>query len=154
MDTNTMNMLTIHFDGACEPVNPGGVATCGWVIDDDNGELASGCKMVKHGAGATNNLAEWCALGLALRWVLDNANGQYTGLRILGDSMLVIKQLKGQWKCNKEHLRELRDRCKEILREITCPWTATWIPREQNERADELSRRAYFEATGRECLSR
>ena len=66
-----------------------------------------------------------------------------------GDSMLVINQITGSWKCNKEHLQKARDRCKELITKITPQqFELEWVPREQNEEADALSRKAYEEATG------
>lgn len=42
--------LTLYFDGACEPRNPGGVATCGWLILGPDGEqIAEGHKCVARG---------------------------------------------------------------------------------------------------------
>lgn len=145
------NVVTLFFDGACEPKNPGGVATCGWLIHNHAGEtIASGYREVARGDGATNNVAEWTALGLGLRFCLDNpevASGKV--LHIKGDSKLVIEQLNHTWNCNNERLQRLRARCEEIIPKLACvTWCATWIPREENEEADALSRRAYEEATG------
>jgi len=155
--------ITLWFDGACEPRNPGGVASCGWIVEIEGNEIESGCKVVAEGQTATNNLAEWSALGLGLRWILDHQAElpqlpeDLTGskglpaamLTIRGDSQLVVNQLKRNWACNKEHLRRLRDRCLEILAELNMNWVAEWIPREQNERSDALSRKAYEQRTGK-----
>src|SRR5438876_152820 len=113
-------VLTIHFDGSCEPKNPGGVATCGWTIHDENDSLiASDAKEVCRGPKATNNLAEWSALGLALRWLLDHRSAvPFDALGIRGDSQLVVNQLNQSWACNKEHLQKLRARCWELLNEL------------------------------------
>lgn len=143
-------VVRLWFDGACEPVNPGGIATGGWIIRDGE-QVYTGHNEVCRGDGATNNVAEWTALGMALRYMLDNSQ-QFSGsvLTIYGDSQLVIEQLNRRWKCNKIHLQKLRDRCWAILGELALPsWTATWIPREQNTEADALSRKAYEEATGK-----
>ncbi len=146
--------LTIYFDGACEPRNPGGVATAGWyILDRDGGDVAEGYRVVARGAGATNNVAEWSALGFALRWLLDHRAAECRGKALLihGDSQLVCCQLTSAWGCNKEHLRRLRARCWEIIDQLgLMVWRAEWVPRERNARADELSRRAYVECTGRQ----
>ncbi len=144
-----MNIVTIeiYFDGACGPKNPGGTASCGWVIyqrtQQQYQRLAHGHKVVKKGAGATNNYAEWCGLGLALRWLLDNMKDQCRDKNLIarGDSKLVVKQLTGGWRCHKPHLRQLRDRCREILNQLDFKKTSIkWIPREQNYEADALSK--------------
>ena len=142
--------IVVHFDGACEPRNPGGIATCGWTVHEGGKLIGSGFQEVCRGDGATNNVAEYCALGFALKWLLETGLGGKAVLDIRGDSQLVVEQLNGNWKCNKDHLRRLRDRCKALLQEIMpASWRATWIPREQNGEADALSRRAYEEATGK-----
>ena len=146
--------ITIFFDGACEPKNPGGIATAGWYILDEQGaDVAQGHQVIKRGDGATNNVAEWCALGLALRWLLDHHLEKCLGktLTIHGDSQLVCNQLTRSWDCNKPHLQKLRDRCWEILGQLGLThWNAQWVPREQNERADGLSKLAYVECTGKQ----
>jgi ribonuclease HI len=141
--------LQLFFDGACEPVNPGGVATYGWIILDRGEVLADGCGVHCEGPRATNNVAEYVALGFGLRRLQDLGWGGR--LSVYGDSQLVIKQLAGEWACNKPHLRKLRDRCLDILHGI-CPgksYTLTWVPREENAAADALSRRAYEKHTGK-----
>lgn len=140
----------LWFDGACEP-NPGGVATCGWVIKGPKGTtVASGKREVGRGPAVTNNIAEYHALGTALRYMLDN-HETFSGalLQIYGDSKLVIEQINGTWKCNVPHLQKLRDRCLAILSELgLAAWGAIWIPREENSTADTLSKEAYEDATG------
>lgn len=140
--------LCLYFDGACEPTNPGGVATYGWLIKDPDGKtLAKKCGVVCEGKDATNNRAEWCALGFGLRYLLDQ---KWTGkLTIQGDSQLVICQLTGDWACNKPHLIKLRARCLEILKQLGNDYKTDWLPREQNEECDELSRYAYERYTGK-----
>lgn len=150
--------ITIYFDGACEPVNPGGVATAGWYIVDtqevdiEEIDIAEGHSVIKSGDGATNNVAEWCALGFALRWLLDNYkdNCNRKNLLICGDSQLVCNQLTRAWQCKAPHLQKLMWRCLGILGQLNlASWTTQWIPREQNQRADDLSKLAYTEFTGK-----
>ena len=142
-----MNLI-LSFDGACEP-NPGGVATYGWVIE----ELRAGKPfLLEDGNGmakvqnATNNVAEYHGLGHGLKAV---ARLHPSSLEIRGDSQLVLNQLTGAWQCNAEHLVKLRDRCREILKEIGCQWTTTWVGRDGNTEADSLSVKAYEKATGK-----
>jgi len=144
-----MTDLVLYFDGACEPVNPGGVASYGWLLNTG----AFGHGVIREGKGATNNLAEWCALGKGLRYIRDTMSGVGT-LEIKGDSKLVIEQLTGNWQCKAENLIPLRARCLQLLAEIGCQWSATWVPREQNEKADALTRTAYEEKTGKKFPER
>jgi ribonuclease HI len=144
--------LVLQFDGACEP-NPGGLATYGWVLEhgDQSGVVQTGQGVARRGKAATNNVAEWVALGKGLRWLLDH-DPPCDELLIRGDSQLVIKQLTGEWGCNKEALSKLCDRCLAILGELGrrgVRWSAEWAGREQNAAADALSVRAWEEAAGR-----
>ena len=149
-------MIQIEFDGLCEP-NPDGDASIGWVVRVDGKEKHSGHKCIGEGAGMTNNYAEWCALGFALAYLHEYqpllVNGQE--LRIVGDSQLVVKQLPGEYQTKAPKLQRLRGRCLDLLR-LLAPtrWEAVWVPREQNDRADRLSRQAYRDETGQPCPER
>lgn len=143
-----IDRIELWFDGACEPRNPGGTASCGWVVYRVEGKekerIASGSKVVqKGGLLATNNYAEWCALGLGLRWLLDNMKDECNGTALIaiGDSKLVVNQLTGRWKCKKPHLQKLKNRCIEILGQLGFAQVdSKWVPREQNWEADKLSK--------------
>lgn len=143
--------ITLYFDGACEPRNPGGVATGGWIVrrPDVGLEIQEHAMFYDGGPQATNNVAEWCALGKGLAALTTHRNlCMECELEIYGDSQLVVYQLLGKWNCNKPHLQKLRSRCHEILESLPLrKWSAMWIPREENHEADALSRRAYVEYT-------
>lgn len=135
----------IHFDGACQPQNPGGVASYGWTLHNSEGYLVdSGCGVVCVGTGATNNVAEYGALEAALCYLLDS--GVHVPLLCKGDSMLVVNQVTGRWRCKREHLKIRRDRVLSLLKRIIPTphrYEMRWIPRKENEGADALSRKAY-----------
>jgi ribonuclease HI len=169
--------LVVHFDGLCEPVNPGGVACYGWVIsyyeDGDGAWHTWACQsgFIEEGPKATNNVAEWCALGFALRHLL-NDNWAGTKLTVYGDSQLVINQLLGEWNCNSDRLIQFRDRCLEYIEKLGFAkinrakagyihdvhfektFKAIWIPREENKQADVLSNKAYEDHTGQKVVPR
>jgi ribonuclease HI len=144
-------MVIIWFDGLCEP-NPDGIASFGYAIRGLSGtEPLCGCGVLDGAKGNTNNLAEWVALGKALAAVA-LSKAKVDELRILGDSRLVVEQLKGKFECKVARLATLRDRCHELLRQIGCPREkvkAEWIPREQNVEADLLARAAYVGRVGK-----
>lgn len=143
-------IYTIYTDGACIPQNPGGYATWGWAAYDAAGaEIASDRGCVDHGSSATNNIAEYAAALQAADWCL--ASGRRNVL-LRTDSRLVVEQVAGRWACNAEHLRPLRDELRARLAAIDAK--IEWVPRTQNERADELSRLAYAEARARNRATR
>lgn len=137
--------LLLHTDGGCEPKNPGGVAVSAWALFEENGTLLAeeGRVVQDGGPKATNNFAEYCALGLALRWLLDqNWKGS---LYIKSDSQLMVKQVLDEWKCKSEHLKKLRDRIWELINELNLhDYTLEWVRREENTYADALCEQTYL----------
>jgi ribonuclease HI len=133
-----MSDIIIHFDGSCLPKNPGGTARYGYHIRNSSDELIhEDTGIAAQGPEATNNVAEWAALQNALGYV---SRCRLEGtIQIYGDSALVINQLNGKWKCKKEHLQPYLEYCQRVLANRI--WSADWIPREENEHADTLSRR-------------
>ena len=91
-----INMITIYFDGLCYPKNPGGVAAYGYLVYRDGEPIWRGFGGVGEGRGMTNNVAEYEALMAAAQWLVDE--GIEDKILIKGDSELVIKQMKGQYK--------------------------------------------------------
>lgn len=132
--------LTLYFDGACEPNNPGGIAAYGWRLVDEAGlQVASDYGEICRGPGATSNLAEWYALTAGLRYLLEC--GWSGALEIRGDSQLIIYQLIGKYGCHSDNLIPYYEECRQLLHEMN--WNATWIKRDQNREADELSHLVY-----------
>src|SRR5262245_13673352 len=97
--------LRVYFDGACEPVNPGGTMGFGVVIFDGDSQVwaCSGRSRPADGPGQTSsNLAEYAALLCALDWLLDNNHRDHE-IEICGDSKLVIEQMAGRWQIGRGH---------------------------------------------------
>jgi ribonuclease HI len=110
--------LLLCVDGGCEPKNPGGIATYGWVIYGKNKQiLVEDCNVVLDGGPlATNNYAEYCALGFALKWLREQ---KWRGnLTVQGDSQLLIYQVTEKWKCKAKHLQPLRERIWQYLDDL------------------------------------
>jgi ribonuclease HI len=84
-----MMSIVVNCDGLCEPRNPGGIATFGWLARRDGEVIGSGCGVVAKGPKATNNLAEYTAVIRALEWLLDEGFAKEV-VRLRSDSQLVI----------------------------------------------------------------
>jgi len=139
-------MIEAYFDGLCEP-NPGGVATYGFVIKRDGKKIDEG-----HGlAGtpktpkATNNVAEYTGLIKALEWLV--AHKTKGPVIVRGDSDLIVRQVKGEYKVKSGLLAPLHAQVKELLEELP-DLRLEWIQRERNADADRLTNLAYAEYTG------
>lgn len=144
-----MRRVTIFCDGLCEPTSSGGIGISAAVaFDGDVGGYAGALRPaplveahqeIGRGAGMTNNIAEYKAVRWALRWAVKNAAD--ADIHIFTDSMLVVNQVNGSWQCNKEHLRELRDECRGLMKEIAHV-SLEWVRREENDVADALTDKA------------
>ena len=135
--------ITIFADGLFEPRNSNGFACWGWAaIDADGQEIASAYGCVGRGAGMSNNVAEYTGLIEGLKWADEHAAGM--DIELLTDSQLAVNQVIGEWECRAPHLIPLCDDVRRLLRQTKA--RLRWIPREQNTRADELTRIAYREA--------
>lgn len=133
-----------YFDGLCEPVNPGGVATYGVVIKRAGSTVFedSGLAFAKPWSSeASNNVAEYSAAIHALEWLKQNGL-QDSPVVLRGDSRLIINQLKGSFKVKAPRVLELHGRASRFLLEFS-NIRLEWVNRERNSEADRLSRVAY-----------
>lgn len=123
----------LYFDGASHG-NPG-PAAIGWVLLSGDGIIAEAGERIGQ---ATNNQAEYQALieGLkvASEYGLDD-------IHIRGDSELIVKQVTGTYAVDNPTLKEFRVTVRELLRDFD-DWSITHIPRELNERANDLASEA------------
>jgi ribonuclease HI len=124
----------VYFDGACRG-NPGPAAV-GWVLVTADGIAADGGQRIGE---TTNNDAEYQALIRALEAARDFGVSE---VDVRGDSELIVKQVRGEWDTNEPTLRERRVRVRELLTEFA-RWSLEHVPREVNDRADELANEAF-----------
>ena len=124
----------VYFDGASRG-NPGEAAV-GWVVVASGGIVAEGSRRIGR---ATNNQAEYEAAIAALEGA---AAYGFDEVVLQGDSELIIKQLTGAYQTNDPTLRQLRVRTRELLESFD-DWEVGHVPREVNERADELANEAF-----------
>jgi ribonuclease HI len=130
-------VITVSIDGLAEPRNPG-TGTYGYVIYEGKKKLAEGEGLA--GYEVTNNYAEYTALVEVLKRLKDLKTAGEVVVR--SDSQLLVGQMSKGWKVKgggyTGKLKEARDLLKQFD-----SITFEWIPREQNEEADLLSRIAY-----------
>ena len=133
-----MKIYDCYFDGACEPTNPGGKIGFGIYITDGKKEYIKGFYKEQDPSN-TNNVAEYMALIEILKLF---KNKRECHINIHGDSLLVIKQMNGEWKSKGGAYAPYFKEAKKLYNELlpnNCI-SLKWIPRELNSKADEQSR--------------
>lgn len=135
-----MPKITLNFDGSCEPTNPGGNMGFGIVVKMDGRIIHTDHQKEPAAPANSNNVAEYRALLNGLQWLVDNG---HTGddITVLGDSMLVIKQMSRKWRAKAGMYLATRNKCVALADQFTTI-KYKWIPRAQNDEADQLSRNA------------
>ncbi|MBM3807362.1 MAG: ribonuclease HI family protein [Acidimicrobiia bacterium] len=124
-------MITAYFDGGARS-NPGPAGYGVYIVDDLGNVLAE-----LHGSLgiATNNVAEYSGLIAALQWAIDH---DVTALTVKGDSLLIIEQMRGNYKVKNEGLKPLHMKARLLVMQIGNV-AFQHVPREQNKDADRLS---------------
>ena len=121
----------LNFDG-CSKGNPG-LAGAGAVLYHFGKEIWFGDIFV--GENYTNNYAEYAGLIMGLKQAI-SLNIKH--LKVEGDSLLVINQMKGQYKCRSSNLFELHLLAKGFENNFD-KIEYCHVYRHKNKRADELS---------------
>lgn len=124
----------MQFDG-CSKGNPG-KAGSGSVIYKNKNEIWG--KSLFIGDKNTNNEAEYMGLIIGLEEAI---NIGVKNLYVEGDSLLVIKQMKGLYKVKAENLYKLYEKAKKLEKQFTSV-SYNHVYRDKNKRADELSNMA------------
>ena len=123
--------LLIHTDGAARG-NPG-PAGAGAILRDAEGRVVA---EIAQGLGrATNNVAEWTAVRLALEEAR-HLGATHVDLRM--DSELVARQITGIYRVKHPDLKPLHAAVMELLRGFE-GYTVGHVPRALNKDADRLS---------------
>lgn len=129
----------IYFDGACQPVNPGGHLGIGVAILHNHVMIhAYSRAILKNTEGfslTSNNIAEYLAFTYAVKWLIDNP---FSTALILGDSQLVVRQMNCEWAIKNGLYKPYAVNALKMLTRLTNV-SIEWIPREQNVIADRLS---------------
>ena len=133
MHTNAViqTEYVMNFDG-CSKGNPG-PAGAGAVIYQNGIEIWGSCEFV--GKKETNNMAEYAGLIIGMK---EAVHRNIRKIAIKGDSQLVIKQMRGEYKVKSENLLESFAQAKKLEKDFDVI-TYDHVYRNENKRADELS---------------
>jgi ribonuclease HI len=137
--------LIAHSDGGARG-NPG-PAGYGVVIKDESGrKVAALGEYLGH---QTNNFAEYQGLIAALEYALKYGP---KALKLISDSELLVRQIKGIYKVKNAVLQDLHGRAKELIAQLD--WFSIGHAfREQNQEADQLANDAMDKGMGRHTAS-
>jgi len=124
----------VNVDGGARG-NPGPAAIAAVVQDGEGGVLEERGERIGK---ATNNVAEYRALLLGIERAA--ALGA-SDVELVGDSELVVRQVKGEYKVKDANLRELHAEVKRALASFE-RWSIRHVRREHNSEADRLVNRA------------
>jgi ribonuclease HI len=129
-------MIEAWFDGCCEPRNPGGHAAWGGVVHVNGESVFRAGGYCGGGPQMSNNVAEYSAFCAVAEECL-----KHPGVVIIrGDSKLVVMQLQGKWKVNGGLYKPFYDRAKVLWGQLRNRSKLIWIPREENDICDVLSK--------------
>lgn len=126
--------FTAHCDGGSRG-NPG-PSGYGAVIEDAQGRVAA--ELSRFLGIQTNNFAEYSGLLAVLEWAL--ANG-VSRLRVVSDSELMVKQMKGQYKVKSPGLLPLFQEAKRLAARLD-KFEMRHTLRGGNKTADRLANEA------------
>ena len=135
------NYLIAHTDGGARG-NPG-PAGYGVVIQDSKGnKVAALSKYLGH---QTNNFAEYQALIGALEYAVEHG---LKALKVISDSELLVRQIKGIYKVKEPTLRDLHARASQLIAQLNW-FNIEHVLRGHNREADELANQAMDKGLGR-----
>ena len=124
-------MITAYFDGGARS-NPGPAGYGVYIVDDHGAMIA---ELSGSLGNTTNNIAEYNGLIAALQWAIDHDLKQ---IAIKGDSLLIIEQMRGNYKVKNEGLKPLYLKARMLVMQIG-DVSFEHVRRERNQEADRLS---------------
>src|SRR5262245_45008732 len=122
--------IIANIDGGARG-NPG-PAAFGVVIRNAKGEVLA--ELAEYLGSQTNNVAEYSGLLAALDYAVRE---KYPSMKVLSDSELMVRQMRGQYKVENPALKELFDRAQALVRKLE-HFSIEHVLREQNKDADRL----------------
>jgi ribonuclease HI len=126
--------IVANIDGGARG-NPG-PAAYGVVVRNAKGETIK--EWGEYLGVQTNNVAEYSGLIAALEYAVRE---NHKSVKVLSDSELLVRQMRGQYKVKNPALRELYDRAQALTRKLG-HFSIEHVMRERNREADRLVNQA------------
>jgi ribonuclease HI len=133
--------VTAYCDGGSRG-NPG-PAGYGVQITDENGVVVG--QLSEFLGRKTNNYAEYSGLLAALDFAIER---EHPRLRVVSDSELMVKQIKGQYRVNSPELRPLYEEARRRINKLES-FQIQHVLREKNQQADRLANLAMDRGMGK-----
>ncbi len=127
-DNPPAQYLIAHSDGGARG-NPGPAGYGVVIKDESGGKVAALSEYLGH---QTNNFAEYQGLIAALEYALKHGP---KALKVVSDSELLVRQIKGIYKVKNPTLQDLHARAKELIRQLDW-FSIGHALREHNQDAD------------------
>ena len=138
--------LIAHSDGGARG-NPG-PAGYGVVIQDQSGSKVA--HLSEYLGHQTNNFAEYQGLIAALEYALQHGP---KALKLISDSELLVRQIKGIYKVKNATLKDLHGHAKVLIAQLEW-FSIGHALREHNRDADRLANEAMDKGMGRDVARR
>ena len=137
----TTGWYTAHTDGGSRG-NPG-PSGYGAVVEDPQGRTVA--RLSEFLGVQTNNYAEYSGLLGVLRWAIEKHVGR---VRVVADSELMVKQMKGIYKVSSPAIRPLYDEARKLVRQLDS-FEIRHTLRNGNKEADQLANDAMDRGMGK-----
>ena len=139
--TPSIGWITAHCDGGARG-NPG-PAGFGALIQDAQGHVLA--ELSEFLGIQTNNVAEYSGLLAVLEFALSH---EHRRLRVISDSELMVKQIKGAYKVKSPGLRPLYEQARKKIAQLE-GFEIVHALRHKNKDADRLANQAMDRGMGR-----
>jgi ribonuclease HI len=126
----SVKRLVVNVDGGARG-NPGPAAVAAVASDGEGEILAERSELIGE---ATNNVAEYRALLLGIELARELGAER---VELVGDSELIVRQVRGEYKVKEAGLKPLHAEVGEALSGLK-EWSIRNVPRKENAEADRL----------------
>jgi ribonuclease HI len=134
-------VMIAHIDGGSRG-NPGPAGYGAYITDGEGRKLA---ELSDFLGVQTNNFAEYSGLLAALEYAVEHG---YATVKVVSDSELLVKQMKGQYKVRSEALAAIYNEARALVRKLD-RFEIRHVLRHLNKDADRLANEAMDRGMGR-----
>jgi ribonuclease HI len=138
---SSADSIVAYIDGGSRG-NPG-PAGYGVAINDAAGRRIA--ELSDYLGVQTNNFAEYSGLLAALEYAVKHG---HKALKVVSDSELLVKQMRGEYKVRNETLQQMAQEARGLIRKLES-FQIRHVLRAQNREADGLANQAMDSGTGR-----